>query len=182
MIPAPKWLGSLSLPFRYKPFRLLRWHLPCHQPLLNVCAQFPGGHLSLSWSTVENRLPFSIVKESPPFPAEIRTINVMSSLRQVWPITKIIFFLTFEVKIKKNKQTNKLLSNYFESVNEIILCDHLKLKATEQYFPVVLCIILYNVILTFESVDEILWCNHLNERLLSSTLLWYCLLRCTRWF
>ena len=179
MIPAAKWLRSLSLPFRYKPFRLLWWHLPCHQPLLNVRAQLPGGHLSLSWSTVENRLPFSMVKESPPFPAEITTIIVKSSLRQVWPITKIIFFLTFEVKIK---QTNKLLSNYFESVNEIILCDHLKLKATEQYFLVVLFIMLYNVILTFESVDEILWCNHLNEMLLSSTLLWYCLLRCKRWF
>ena len=109
MIPAAKWLGSLSLPFRYKPFRLLWWHLPCHQPLLYLRAQLPGRHLSLSWSTVENRLPFSIVKESPPFPAEITTINVMSSLRQVWPITKIIFFLTFEVKIKKNKQTTQQL-------------------------------------------------------------------------
>ena len=34
------------------------------------------------------------------------------------------FFLTFKDEIKKsNKQTNKLLSNYFESVNEIILGD-----------------------------------------------------------
>ena len=30
------------------------------------------------------------------------------------------------------------------------------MKATEQYFPVVLFIMLYKVILTFESVDEIL--------------------------
>ena len=37
------------------------------------------------------------------------------------------------------------------------------MKATEQYFPVVLCIMLYNVVLTFESVDEILKCDHLNE-------------------
>ena len=29
-------------------------------------------------------------------------------------------------------------------------------KATEQYFPVVLFIMLYKVVLTFESVDEIL--------------------------
>ena len=36
-------------------------------------------------------------------------------------------------------------------------------KATEQYFPVVLFIMLYNVVLTFESVDEILWCDHSNE-------------------
>ena len=30
-----------------------------------------------------------------------------------------------------------------------------QMKATEQYFPVVLFIMLYNVVLTFESVDEI---------------------------
>ena len=34
------------------------------------------------------------------------------------------------------------------------------MKATEQYFPVVLFIMLYKVILTFESVDEILKCDH----------------------
>ena len=37
------------------------------------------------------------------------------------------------------------------------------MKATEQYFPVVLFIMLYKVVLTFESVDEILKCNHSNE-------------------
>ena len=34
------------------------------------------------------------------------------------------------------------------------------MKATEQYFPVVLFITLCKVILTFESVDEILKCDH----------------------
>jgi len=29
------------------------------------------------------------------------------------------------------------------------------MKATEQYFPVVLFIVLYKLVLTFESVDEI---------------------------
>ena len=38
------------------------------------------------------------------------------------------------------------------------------MKATEQYFPVVLFIMLYKVVLTFESVDEILKCDHSNER------------------
>jgi len=33
----------------------------------------------------------------------------------------------------------------------------------EQYFPVVLFITLYKVVLTFESVDEILKCDHSNE-------------------
>ena len=37
------------------------------------------------------------------------------------------------------------------------------MKATEQYFPVVLLIMLYKVVLTFESVDEILKCYHSNE-------------------
>jgi len=37
------------------------------------------------------------------------------------------------------------------------------MKATEQYFPMVLFIMLYKVVLTFESVDEILKCDHSNE-------------------
>ena len=37
------------------------------------------------------------------------------------------------------------------------------MKATEQYFPVVLFIMLYKMVLTFESVHEILWCDHSNE-------------------
>ena len=38
-----------------------------------------------------------------------------------------------------------------------------QMKATEQFFTVVLFITLYKVVLTFESVDEILWCDHSNE-------------------
>ena len=39
----------------------------------------------------------------------------------------------------------------------------IQMKATKQYFPAVLFIMLYKVILTFESVDEILKCDHSNE-------------------
>ena len=39
----------------------------------------------------------------------------------------------------------------------------IQMKATEQYFPVVLFITLYKVVLTFQSVDEILKCDHSNE-------------------
>ena len=39
----------------------------------------------------------------------------------------------------------------------------IQMKATEQYSPVVLFIMLYKVVLTFESVHEILWCDHSNE-------------------
>ena len=39
----------------------------------------------------------------------------------------------------------------------------IQMKATEQYFPVVLFMMLYKVVLTFEFVDEILKCVHSNE-------------------
>ena len=39
----------------------------------------------------------------------------------------------------------------------------IQMKATEQYFPVVLFITLYKVVLTFEAVDEILKCGHSSE-------------------
>ena len=35
----------------------------------------------------------------------------------------------------------------------------IQMKATEQYFPVVLFTMRYKVVLTFESVDKMLWCN-----------------------
>ena len=38
----------------------------------------------------------------------------------------------------------------------------IQLKATEQYFPVVLFIMLYKVVLSSKSVDEILKCVYLN--------------------
>ena len=38
----------------------------------------------------------------------------------------------------------------------------IQMKATEQYFPVVLFIMLYKVVQTFESVDETLWFDHSN--------------------
>ena len=41
------------------------------------------------------------------------------------------------------------------------------MKANEQYFPVVLFIMLCKMVLTFESVDEILKCDHSNESYLS---------------
>ena len=46
----------------------------------------------------------------------------------------------------------------FASVDRILKCD-IQMKATEQYFPVVLFIMLYKVVLTFEFVDEILKCD-----------------------
>ena len=39
----------------------------------------------------------------------------------------------------------------------------IQIKATEQYFPVVLFIMLFKVVVTFESVYVILKCDHSNE-------------------
>ena len=41
--------------------------------------------------------------------------------------------------------------------------DHSNESLTEQYFPVVLFVMLCKVVLTFEAVDEILKCDHSNE-------------------
>ena len=48
----------------------------------------------------------------------------------------------------------------FESVDEILKCDH---SNESYYFPVVLFIMLHEVVLIFDSVDEILKCSHSNE-------------------
>ena len=42
-------------------------------------------------------------------------------------------------------------------------CVTIQMKATEQYFHVVLFIMLYKVVLTFKSVDETQVCDHSNE-------------------
>ena len=39
----------------------------------------------------------------------------------------------------------------------------IEMKATKQYFPVVLFLVLYKVVLVFESVDEIVKCDFSNE-------------------
>ena len=56
--------------------------------------------------------------------------------------------LTFESGLNPNP--------YAIPVDEILI----QMKANEQYFPVILFIMLCKVVLTFESVDEILNCDH----------------------
>ena len=125
----------------------------------------------------------------------------MKATEQYFPM--VLFIMLYKVVLT------------FESVDEILKCDHsnesywavlscatvyyavhdgskfwvygwnpsvtIQMKATEQHFPVVLFITLYTMVLTFESVDEILvW--PFKWKLLSSTFLWYCILRCTRSF
>ena len=42
-------------------------------------------------------------------------------------------------------------------------CETIQMKAIEQYFHVVLIIVLYKVVLIFKSVNETLVCDHSNE-------------------
>ena len=57
----------------------------------------------------------------------------------------------------------KVVQAFESAVDEILKCDHSNDLASEQYFPVVLFIMLHKVVLTIESVDEILKCDHSNE-------------------
>ena len=66
------------------------------------------------------------------------------------------FFIFF----RKNKEEKQPRSMKPLSMSMILT---IQMKATEQYFPVVLFIMLHKVILTFDFVDEILWCDHSNE-------------------
>ena len=49
----------------------------------------------------------------------------------------------------------------------------IQMKATEQYFPVVLFIMMYKVILTFESVDEMPLCVAFEMRPIRWNFAWY---------
>ena len=57
----------------------------------------------------------------------------------------------------------KVVQAFESAVDEILKCDHSNDLASEQYFPVVLFIMLHKVVLTIESVDEILKSDHSNE-------------------
>ena len=79
--------------------------------------------------------------------------------------------------------TNQRLVFYRSSLQTKFWCRTIQMKAIEQYFYVVLFIMLYKVDLTFTEVCEqnpSVW--PFKWKLLSSTFMWYCLLCCTRWF
>ena len=56
-----------------------------------------------------------------------------------------------------------LIIALYEVVN-FLEYDHSNELRTEQYFPVMLFIIPYQVVLTLKSVDQILKCDHSNDR------------------
>lgn len=56
------------------------------------------------------------------------------------------------------------------------------MKAKEQYFPVLLFILLYNMVLTYESVGKIVNCDHSNERYgANSGAVYYAVERGSNW-
>ena len=62
----------------------------------------------------------------------------------------------------------KAIEQYFPVVMFVLLCSEVLTfksvdKAIEQYFPVVVFVLVYSVVLTFESVDETPKCNISNE-------------------
>ena len=73
---------------------------------------------------------------------------------------KHLIFLGSDFKSKRSHSLNHLMGFYLLSPWMKIHGVTIQIKATEQYFPVVLFILLYKVILTFEPVNEILKCNH----------------------
>jgi len=85
---------------------------------------------------------------------------------------KAVLTFEFVVKILKHVHSNERHNESFGAVYHVVqgganfwVCIQsrenvtIQMKATEQYFPMVLFIILYKVVLTFESVDEILKCD-----------------------
>ena len=80
----------------------------------------------------------------------------MKATKQYFPV--VLFIMLYKVVLT------------FESVDEILKCNHSSESYTEQYFSVVLFIMLYNVVLTFESMDDILSCD--KWKLFISTFLW----------
>ena len=52
---------------------------------------------------------------------------------------------------------------FFIDISRMLLSFTYDMTAIEQYFPVVLFIMLYKMVLTFEPVDKILKCDHSNE-------------------
>ena len=75
---------------------------------------------------------------------------------------KIILIVTLSMKALHAVLCHGTVCNAVKDGSNV-LSVIIQMKATEQYFPVVLFIMLYKVVLTFESVDEILNCDHSNE-------------------
>ena len=71
--------------------------------------------------------------------------------------------VTFRAEERRSKVFFKVVFMNFWAHGWNLTLLPTKWKLSEQYFPVVLLIVLYKVVLTFESVDEILKCDHSSE-------------------
>ncbi|CAH3045324.1 unnamed protein product [Porites evermanni] len=88
----------------------------------------------------------------------------MKATEQYFPV--VLFIMLYKV-VLTFESVDEILNLFFALIIFVYLMPlfivTIQMKATELYFPVVLFIMLYKVVLTFESVDEILKCDHLNE-------------------
>ena len=75
-----------------------------------------------------------------------------------WSVSEVVDYI-------KTTDCYKFADDFVRQVRFSVMfkCVYSNESLTEQYFPVVLFIMLCKVVLTFESVDEILKCDHLNE-------------------
>ena len=98
------------------------------------------------------------------------------------PVVERTFFFIVRLVIYKRCSLPLTFTNYTKIIQVKLrkmwgfLCRHI--KAIEQYFHVVLFIMLYQVVLTFKSVDETLVCDHSNESfwaVLSCSTVYYAL-------
>ena len=111
----------------------------------------------------------------------------MKATEQSFPV--VLFFMLYKVVLTFHESVEEILKcdHWNESYWAVLSCDvvfyavqggsyfwycrenrkvwlfkSIQMKATEQYFPVMLFVMLYNVVLTFhESVEEILKCDYL---------------------
>ena len=81
-------------------------------------------------------------------PGKLNTNQSLKSIVTRWCSSFIVSYAYF-------RKWSELLSLQTKSRNVTM-----QLKATEQYFPVLLFIALYKVVLPSESVNEMLCCNH----------------------
>jgi len=171
-----------------------------HRPTEHWIHQYPFMHLGLERGTV--RVQVSLAQEHNAmtlFRAPTQTAwprdhcaQTTSSLCHLKSGKTEFSFLCCrlaEVQTEKRKRLSLkvilILRNNFKVCgwNPSVWCATIQMKAIEQYFHVVLFIMLYKVVLTLKSGDISLVCDHSNESywaVLSCGTVY--LLFCTRWF
>ena len=128
----------------------------------------PGGHFSPLVGCSHNKdyylwAPGMMASDGVKYVAEMGKIFSLLPLQRIFEV----FSDLLESKEKcRNCKDLKIRRTRFSFRKTAFLkgakCPTIQMKATEQYIPVLLFIILYTIVLTLESEDEILNCDHSN--------------------